>query len=283
MAADHRHVRMFGCFRHARRRPPPRPLLNLGCGARRHPDWTNVDLHPSGADVMAADLRRPLPFPAASFSAAYAAHVLEHMTPAEAGDLLRECRRVLRPAGIVRVVVPDLERIARDYLHSLARAAAAEATDDARWEHRWMTVELLDQLVRTRPGGAMRRWWSCDPVPCRDLIETRLGGEATAAIAAIAAQRRRTGAAAGATEAILHDRPPSARAAARFAARGERHQWMYDRVSLAALLTDAGFVDIRQVGPSESRIPSFAAAGLDTDPAGMPHKPDSLYMEAACP
>ena len=58
---------------------------------------------------------------------------------------------------------------------------------------------------------------------------------------------------------------------------------MYDRVSLAALLTDAGFIAVRQVDPIESRIPGFAAAGLDADPAGMPHKPDSLYMEAACP
>lgn len=274
---------MLGFFRSARHRSPPRPLLNLGCGSRRHPDWTNLDLHPSGDDVIAADLRRPLPFPAACFTAVYAAHVLEHLTPADAGGLLGECRRVLRPSGIVRIVVPDLERIARDYLTSLARAAAAEATDDARWEHRWMTVELLDQLVRTRPGGAMRRWWSCDPVPCRDLIETRLGAEAIAAITALAAERQRAGAAAIAPEAILQDRPPSARAAARFAARGERHRWMYDRVSLAALLTDAGFIAVRQVNPIESRIPGFAAAGLDADPTGMPHKPDSLYMEAACP
>lgn len=281
-AAHHGHARMLGFLRHARRRPPPRPLLNLGCGSRRHPDWTNLDLHPSGADVIAADLRRPLPFPAACFMAVYAAHVLEHLTPAEAAGVLGECRRVLRPSGILRVVVPDLERVARDYLASLDRAAH-DATDEARWEHRWMTVELLDQLVRTRPGGAMRRWWSCDPVPCRDLIAARLGAEATAAIATLAEERQRSGNAPIIPQAILHDRPPSARAMARFAGRGERHQWMYDRVSLAAVLTDAGFVAVRQVGPLESRIPGFAASGLDADQAGIAHKPDSLYMEAACP
>ena len=242
-----------------------------------------MDLHPSGTDVIAADLRRPLPFPDRCFTAVYAAHVLEHLAPAAAFGLMKECRRVLRPAGIVRIVVPDLERVTRDYLASLDRAAAADATADARWEHRWLTVELLDQLVRTRPGGTMRRWWSCDPVPCRGLIETRLGAEATAGIAAIAEERRRTGVATVAPEAILRDTPTSASAAARFAARGERHRWMYDRVSLAALLTDAGFIAVRQVDPIESRIPGFAAAGLDADPAGMPHKPDSLYMEAACP
>lgn len=242
-----------------------------------------MDLHPSGTDVIAADLRRPLPFPDRCFTAVYAAHVLEHLAPAAAFGLMQECRRVLRPAGIVRIVVPDLERVTRDYLVSLDRAAAADATADARWEHRWLTVELLDQLVRTRPGGTMRRWWSCDPVPCRGLIETRLGAEATAGIAAIAEDRRRTGGTAVAPEAILRDAPTSARDAARFAARGERHLWMYDRVSLAGLLTETGFIDVRQATAAESRIPDFVTAGLDTDPAGAPHKPDSLFMEAACP
>jgi hypothetical protein len=242
-----------------------------------------VDLHPSGDDVIAADLRRPLPFPDGCFTAVYAAHLLEHLEPAVAFGLMNECRRVLRPTGIVRIVVPDLERVARDYLASLDRAAAADATADARWEHRWLTVELLDQLVRTRPGGTMRRWWSCDPVPCRGLIEARLGAEATAGITAIAEERRRTGAAAVTPEAILHDAPTSARGAARFAARGERHLWMYDRVSLAGLLAETGFVDVRPVTAVESRIADFTTSELDTDSTGAPHKPDSLFMEAACP
>jgi hypothetical protein len=58
---------------------------------------------------------------------------------------------------------------------------------------------------------------------------------------------------------------------------------MYDRVSLADLLVETGFIDVGQVTAAESRIPDFVTAGLDADPAGAPHKPDSLFMEAACP
>lgn len=259
--------------------PAVRPLLNLGCGRRRHPDWTNADLVPAGPDVRAVDVRRPLPFAAGTFTAAYASHVLEHLVPAEAAGLVRELARVLVSGGIVRLVVPDLEGVVRGYLASLD-AVDARDDEDSRWWHRWMTVELLDQLVRRRSGGVMRRWWSCDPVPCRDRIEARLGAEAAAAIAGLAAARS-----AGVVDpaSILFDEPVADRAAARFAGRGERHQWMYDRISLAAVLRDAGFVEPRRVGAAESAIPGFAGYLLDADAAGRPHKPDSLFMEAVRP
>lgn len=266
----------------ARRERTASPLLNLGCGRRRHPAWRNADLVPDGPDVLGIDLRKPLPFPAGAFTAVYAAHVLEHLVPAEALALVNEIGRVLAPGGVVRIVVPDLEAAARAYVASLDAVDAGEG-ETARWRHRWMTVELLDQLVRRRSGGLMRRWWSCEPVPCRDFIEERLGAEAATALAAAAAERAASGRAAVDPAAILLDDPVSDRAARRFAACGERHQWMYDRVSLAELLDAAGFVEPRTVGPAESAIPGFARYELDADARGRPHKPDSLFMEAVRP
>jgi hypothetical protein len=178
---------------------------------------------------------------------------------------------------VVRIVVPDLEGIVRAYLTSLD--AVSDGDGESRWRHRWMTVELLDQLVRSRSGGAMRRWWSCDPIPCRDLIETRLGAEATSAMESLAAERLATNATPVDPATVLRGPPVGPREAAKFAARGERHRWMYDRVSLADLLRDAGFSEPRVVGPTDSAIPGFAGYELDADAAGRPHKPDSLFME----
>lgn len=261
---------------------PPRPRLNLGCGTRRHAAWTNVDLVPAGPDVIACDLRRPLPFPAGSFQAVYAAHVLEHLVPAEAARLLAEVLRLLAPGGIVRIVVPDLEGIARAYLESLERASSSPSPE-RRWEHRWMTVELLDQLVRETPGGLMRRWWACDPVPARGFIEARLGQEAAAGIAAVAAARQSSGSAAVEAGEIFSAMPATPRAARRFATLGERHRWMYDHVSLGDVLAAAGFAEVRRTDANTSRIADFAEACLDADSAGRPWKPDSLYMEGVKP
>jgi SAM-dependent methyltransferase len=62
--------------------------------------------------------------------------------------------------------------------------------------------------------------------------------------------------------------------------RGETHQWMYDRLTLAALLERSGFTATSVVDHTTSRIPGWNELGLDTEPDGRPYKPDSLYMEA---
>jgi predicted SAM-dependent methyltransferase len=54
-----------------------------------------------------------VPLPDASCDAVYNAAVLEHLTPAQAERFLRECHRLLKSGGVLRVGVPDLEQIVR--------------------------------------------------------------------------------------------------------------------------------------------------------------------------
>jgi SAM-dependent methyltransferase len=79
--------------------------LNLGGREQPFPEWINVDLLPSD---LRLNLRWGLPLPEGSVRYAYASHVLEHLYPHEAEALLDEIRRVLRPEGVLRVVVPDI-------------------------------------------------------------------------------------------------------------------------------------------------------------------------------
>jgi predicted SAM-dependent methyltransferase len=85
--------------------------LNLGCGNRYHPAWVNMDLHPRGRGVPIYDLAQGIPMDDSSFDVVYHSHVLEHIPSLAALPFIQECCRVLRPGGILRVVVPDLERI----------------------------------------------------------------------------------------------------------------------------------------------------------------------------
>ena len=90
-------------------------LLHLGSGTQYKDGWVNVDLAGDPVD-LAWNLARPLPLPAGCAAGVFSEHVLEHL-PFEAGlGLLREAHRVLRPGGIVRIVVPDGGKLLRSYV-----------------------------------------------------------------------------------------------------------------------------------------------------------------------
>ncbi len=248
-----------------------RPLLNLGCGAHFHPDWTNADIVPADPRVLQHDLRKPLPFAEASFTAVYHSHVLEHLPPREGEALISECRRVLKPGGVLRVVVPDLEEIARLYLENLGGAWSRDPEATAR--HEWMILELIDQLAREKCGGEMLRYWRQTPMPAESFVIARMGREVLRVIEKLRSKKR-------AADASVEDSTPAA--AATFRNSGEVHRWMYDRVSLRALLEKSDFAEMRICSSTESRIPDFASFGLDASD-GEVRKPDSLFVEAIVP
>ena len=112
--------------------------LNLGCGNQTPEGWVNID-YAFGArfakipffrainkkiclcqmewddQIKVHDLRRTFPFDDASVDIIYTSHTVEHFSKQEGERFLKECHRVLKPGGIIRVVVPDLETIISDY------------------------------------------------------------------------------------------------------------------------------------------------------------------------
>jgi predicted SAM-dependent methyltransferase len=246
-------------------------LLNLGCGGHFHPEWVNVDFQPQTPGVIAHDLRTRLPFDDASFAVVYHSHVLEHLARREALPFLRECHRVLAPGGILRVAVPDLETIARLYLDSLTRALAGDA--ESKQRHEWMTIELLDQMVREQSGGEMLHYWRQNPMPIEEFVIQRCGSEVLRGLEALRKQKPTKG-------KLAYLQPPTSSQVAEFRASGEVHKWMYDRCSLSALLNQVGFQQLKVCAPEESLIPAFNSYSLDINADGTTRKPDSLFLEA---
>ncbi len=66
------------------------------------------------------DLRNPLPFASQSVELVYCSHMIEHLYPDDAINLLKEIRRVLMNEGVARMAVPCIE-------HAL-KIAQGEAT-----------------------------------------------------------------------------------------------------------------------------------------------------------
>ena len=113
-------------------------LLNLGCGATRPSlPWINIDTlveylsgpewagRSSGAleqlsketNYINMDFTKsPLPFDACSVDAIYSSHCLEHLDCHQALALLKECYRVLKVGGVVRIGVPDASIFRKNFL-----------------------------------------------------------------------------------------------------------------------------------------------------------------------
>lgn len=85
--------------------------LHIGCGKNIHEGWLNTDLCPVRGDVVHLDATARFPFPSESFDYVFSEHMIEHV-PYEAGQvLLRECCRILRPGGKIRISTPNLRNM----------------------------------------------------------------------------------------------------------------------------------------------------------------------------
>jgi len=90
--------------------------LHIGCGDYLLDSWVNIDFHPA---QLSMDLRWGLPFQDASAAFVFLSHTLEHFYyPQEALRITNDIRRVLQPGGILRVVVPDIEKCLRAYVEN---------------------------------------------------------------------------------------------------------------------------------------------------------------------
>ena len=151
--------------------------VNVGCGATPTPGFINLDnswtvrLAPwlrfavpllddqQRAFALKARAQRirwaqatRLPLAAGSADVVYSSHMFEHLDHAERALFLGEALRVLAPGGILRLVVPDLARIAAQYAtdgdadHFVEATLLAKAKPLSLWRallvgdrhHAWM-------------------------------------------------------------------------------------------------------------------------------------------------
>lgn len=97
-----------------------RVRINLGSGHWKLDGWVNVDVDPACTPTVLADLSSALPFRDGVASHMHTEDFIDQLTLEQASGFLRECHRILAPGGVLRVLTPDLERLARHYLEDPA-------------------------------------------------------------------------------------------------------------------------------------------------------------------
>lgn len=269
-------------------------MLNIGCGRTYHRRWTNLDLAPVSPDVISCNITEGLPFQDQTFAAVYHSHLLEHLSPESGQRLLAECFRVLQPGGVLRIVVPDLEQIAKLYLQSHQQAWSDDNRDA---NYQWMKLELLDQLVRDRSGGQMGQYISGGRLSNEEFVKSRLGEEFLVCQSAessadthiafstrirLSMDRFKHKMARRVVRWLLGHDAQRAFDEGMFRSEGEVHRWMYDRYSLRQSCLDTGFTSFEVCDSRTSRIPDFRTFELD-EIGDQTRKPDSLFVECIRP
>ena len=123
--------------------------INIGCGMSPTKNWNNYDYstsiklskYPMISNLLfklslineeqknfinyslknkieLLDATKTFPFKDESIDAIYSSHMMEHLHRDDAINFIEECYRVLRPKGILRLVMPDLRKNIEDYLKS---------------------------------------------------------------------------------------------------------------------------------------------------------------------
>ncbi len=276
--------------------------LNLGCGNRYHSDWTNVDFVSTGEDVLAHNLLQGIPFEDNHFKVVYHSHVLEHFAKKDGKEFIKECHRVLKKNGIIRIAVPDLEQIAREYIKNLE--GALQGSEEAKQNYEWIKLEMYDQTVRTKGGGDMAGYIFQEKIPNEEYVFQRVGEEGRNLRKDYLENKNIISSTHSEQEKQISfvrkikDKVKSVLKLTffkhefeeintnkkytdlgKFRLEGEIHQWMYDRYSIKKLLEECGFEKVEVKTAFESQIPSWNSYQLETKD-NIVFKPDSLFVEA---
>jgi predicted SAM-dependent methyltransferase len=273
------------------------PYLNLGCGNRFIETWTNIDFVSNSPFVIQHDLNKGIPVDDNSIEVVYHSHILEHFMKDKGEQFIRECFRVLKREGIIRIAIPDLERLAKEYLNNLEKAIVDNCELNAE-NYNWSVIELFDQMVRNYSGGEMGKYWTKEKLLNEDHIIDRVGYEfknfrkqysnrikddSAEVIKLPKAKRSLINRIKARIKDALFSKPRGDAAyhkLGEFRSSGEIHQWMYDRYSLKVMLERNGFRNIKQMDAFTSAIPNWTEfKGLDVE-KGQIRKPDSLFIEA---
>jgi SAM-dependent methyltransferase len=263
-------------------------FLNLACGDYfvDSSEWVNIDWAPKSNKVKQANLLLKLPFPNETFDFVYCSHFIEHISLKNLHNFINECNRVLKTAGRIRLVLPDLENIAREYISNIDKKLQIFAE--------FNVVEMIDQCVRKESGGELLKWYKNSPTnpELMAYVTKRTGYTLSSKIsrkkkflsrvrnltwksASIKAQRFYI-------EILLFMLPKwyKENHISR-TATGEQHVWMHDFNSLQKLLLSSGFTSICKLDAFNSQELDFAVFPLDVDSFGNSRKgEESMYVEA---
>lgn len=263
-------------------------FLNLACGDYfvNSQNWINCDFAPQSKSVKQVNLLGKFPFENNSFDLVYSSHYLEHIELDKVLDFMNQCNRVLKKNGIIRLVLPDFENIAREYVMNKDKNQSEFAA--------FNIAEMIDQCVRTRSGGHLQEWYdrSQGNKELSEYIYSRTGFKRKSTVELenkikirlkrITLMKLKLKLQLKMSYIVISVLPSWFTIShVSKVATGERHMWVHDFDSVKAFLEQSGFTEVRRVSAQFSCEPNFPLYPLDLNSQNHARKgKESMYIEA---
>jgi len=176
--------------------------LNLGCGDIRPTGWVNIDSslnaniqripylgkllskvmglkEYNNSNLVYMNLNSRWMYKDNSIDIVYSSHLFEHLTLKSANLYLSEAYRVLKPEGVLRIVVPDLYKICRKYIDEYNNDSfSGNSTDFIMWainmhkEGQYGNIGLIKKLFLEIQGYPHQHKYMYDDKSLFSLVET---------------------------------------------------------------------------------------------------------------
>ena len=134
--------------------------LHVGCGRNRFKNWINSDVT-LDSDLIVF-LQKRLPFKKNHLDLIYSEHVLEHVSYDTGVFFLKEAYRVLRPQGVLRIAMPDLDDLVDNFQNDW------RCMDWVKWPQ-FAFIQTRAEMI-----NIAFRWWGHRHLYNREELERAL-------------------------------------------------------------------------------------------------------------
>ena len=261
-------------------------ILNLGCGGiyEKSPNWVNLDFTSNSVHVQRANLLSKLAFEEGEFDGVYSSHFLEHIPYEKVPAFLLECFRVLKPGGMIRLVLPNFEEMCVEYLRQLKTGDYEKAN--------FVVIEIIDQCVRQVSGGELGKLYSSlhndnSKKELKQYICERTGADFTVKPVVVGGfsnlkNKYFNKARKYWINFLLSMLPLAFRQQnVTLTEVGESHKWLWDFYQIKSMLEKVGFSGVEMLSHNKTNFPDKTFSNLDINSEGLPRKGiDSMFIEA---
>lgn len=146
--------------------------LNWGCGQSPAAGWLNSDKDDAPGVDLVCDIRRGLPLANGSVDYISSMHALPELPYPDLEDALWELRRVLKPEGLLRLGLPDLDKAICAYQagdsayflipDDVCRSLGGKFITQMVWFGRSRTLFTADFTGELLCKAGFRQVWNCD-------------------------------------------------------------------------------------------------------------------------